>query len=337
MGRWLTRAFLAIGLLLLVVAPVLHWAVAPLLAQAPRVPGEQGFVTHVSTGTISTLFDLETEVSAEPIEVTRTQTTRGDEAAALAVEGEGLNVAVSSTLDRTVTADGRLISEVSYRLAADRHSQALADCCGASVAGVSSPMAGAGSPLRLPWFTPEQTYPYYDITLLSPVEMAYLGRDRVDDIDAMKFQQATPPTPVGSVLVPGRLVGSGEQATVGVQRTYAATRTLWVDPTTGLILRRTERIREALRTEAGKDVLTLLAMTLTSTPAQVEAQVEAAHEQGRPVLWARTYGPVTCLVVGGLLLVIGLLSVVSQSRTRRAQQDFPDEWATFEDLREAFD
>lgn len=336
MGRRLTSVVLALGVLLLLVAPVLRMVVAPMLAQAPRVPGERGFLNHVSTGTITTLFDLESGTAAEPIAVTRTETTRGDGPAALAVAGDGLNVAVSSTLDRTVTADGRLIAEVSYRLAADRHSQALADCCGASVAGVSPPMAGAGNPLRLPWFTPEATYPYFDVTLLAPVEMAYLGLDRVADIDAMKFQQATPPTPVGTVPVPGRLVGS-EQETVGAERTYAATRTLWVDPTTGLILRRTERVREALRLPAGREVLTLLAMTLSSTPEQVQAQVAAAHDQGRPVVLARTVGPVASVALGVLLLLVGLVSLVVHSRRQRVQEDFPDQWATFDDLREAFD
>ncbi len=336
MGRWLTRTILAAGLLMLVAAPILRFAITPLLAQSPRVPGEQGYLNHVSTGTISTLFDLEEEVAAEPIAVTRTETSRGDEQAALAVVGEGLNVAVYSTLDRTVTADGRLIAEVSHRLAADRHSQALVDCCGAAVAGVSAPMAGAGSPLRLPWFTPEQPYPYFDVTLLGPVQMTYLGRDRVEDIDAMKFQQATPPTPVGTVLVPGRLVDS-EQDTVGAERTYAATRTLWVDPTTGLILRRTERVREALRSSSGQDVLTLLAMTLSSTPEQVAAQVAAAHDQGRPVVLAHSVGPMTCAGAGLLLVLIGLVAMASQSRTKRALEDFPDTWASFDDLKETVD
>lgn len=336
MKRRLGRIVLAVGVVLLLLTPVLRLAVTPLLAQAPRVPGERGFLNHVSTGTISTLFDLESGTSSEPIPVTRTQTTRGDEEAALGVVDEGLNVSVDSTLDRIVTDEGALISEVSYRLAPDRRSQALADCCGAAVAGVSASMAGAGNPLRLPWFSPEQTYPYYDVTLMAPVDMAYLGRDRVGDIDAMKYQQATPPTPVGTVPVPGRLVGS-EQGTVGVGRTYAATRTLWVDPTTGIILRQTERVREALRTPDGKDVVTLLAMTLTSTQEQVDAQVAAAHREGLPVLWAHSYGPALCLVVGGLLVLLGLARMLSLSRTRRAQEDFPDDLRRFDDLSGFFD
>ncbi|MGB8020282.1 MAG: porin PorA family protein [Candidatus Nanopelagicales bacterium] len=327
-----TRTMLALGLLGVLAAPILRLAVTPLLAQAPLVPGDSGFVTHVSTGTISALFDLGSGTAVEPVAVTRTETTRGDAAAALAVVDQGLNVAVLSTLDRAVTADGRVISAVSYRMAADRHSQALADCCGAQVAGVSPSMAGAGNPLRLAWFTPEAAYPYFDIVLLTPAQMEYLGRDTVGGMAALKFQQATTPTQVGTVLVPGRLVGA-DADTAGAARMYSTIRTLWVDPTTGIILRRTERTLQTLRSAGGKDVLTLLAMELGTTPEQVDALVQQARREGRPVLWAHAYGPVLCLAVGGVLLVAGISSLVAGSRHRRIESEFPDEPAGFGDLR----
>lgn len=323
---------MALGLLLVLAAPILRLAVTPLLAQAPLTPGESGSVTLTSTGRVTALFDLGSGTNAEPVPVTRTETTRGDPAAASAVADEGLNVAVLSTLDRTVTGDGRVLGEVSYRLAADRHSQALADCCGAQVAGVSPPMAGAGNPLRLPWFTPHATYSYFDITLLAPAPMEYLGPDRVGGMAAVKFQQATTPTQVGTVLVPGRLVGS-EQETVGAARMYSTIRTLWVDPTTGIILRRTERTLQTLRSAAGRDVLTLLAMELDSPPEQVDALVQQARQEGRPVLWTHSYGPALCLAVGGGLLLVGTSAVVVQAHRRRLQAEFPDEPADFNDLR----
>lgn len=338
-GRRLTRLALAVGLLLLVAAPMLRYWVTPVLAQSPQVPGGGGFLTFTSTGTISTLFDLESPdqpVAPEPISVTHTVSTRGDAAASQEASVQGLNVAVTDTVDRTATDDGRLIAEVSYRLAADRHTQALAACCGVAVGGVELSMAGAGSPLRLPWFTPAGTYPYFDTTLMAPVEMDYIGDEMVADIQAMKFQQATAPTPVGTIPVPGALVGS-EQTSVLLTRAYTVNRTLWVDPTTGIILRSAERVRESLRDETGNDVVTLVAMSLASTAEQEAALVATAHEQARPVLWAYSYGPLLCLVLGALLLLIGIIGVALRVRARRVEQDFPDEWASFDDLREAFD
>lgn len=337
-GRRFTRLAIALGLLLLVAAPVMRFWVTPVLAQSPEVPGGDGFVTHVSTGTITTLFDLETAESQaiEPIPVTRTESTRGDAAATQEAAATGVNAAVTDTTDRTVTEDGRLIAEQEYRLAADRRTQALVDCCGVQVGGVSVPMAGSGSPLRLPWFIPEQAYPYFDLTLLAPVEMSYIGQEEVGGITAMKFQQASSPTPIGAVQAPGVLIGS-PLPTVPLVRTHVVNRTLWADPTTGIILRKVERIREALRDSAGTDVVTLLAMTTASTPEQVDAQVALATQEGRRVLWVHSYGPMLAVGVGLLLLVIGIVGMILRTRAARVEEDFPDELASFDDLREAFD
>lgn len=337
-GRRFTRLALAVGLLLLVAAPVMRFWVTPVLAQSAAVPGGQGFLTHVSTGTITTLFDLETAQSTaiEPIPVTRTESTRGDAAGAQAAADAGANAAVTDTTDRTVTDDGRLIAESEYRLAADRHTQALIDCCGTQVGGVTVPMAGSGSPLRLPWFAPEQPYPYFDLTLLAPSEMSFIGPEDVGGLTALKFQQAASPTPIGTVQAPGVLVGS-PLVTVPLVRTHVVNRTIWVDPTTGIILRKVERIREALRDSAGKDIVTLLAMTTSSTPEQVEAQVALARDEGRPVLWTYSYGPMLAIALGLVLLLVGLTGVVVRTRAARVEEDFPDELASFDDLREAFD
>jgi Porin PorA len=337
-GRRLTRLALAVGLLLLVAAPVMRFWVTPVLAQSPEVPGGDGFLTHVSTGTITTLFDLETAESTaiEPIPVTRTESTRGFAEGAQEAAAVGANASVTNTTDRTVTDDGRLIAQSEYRLAADRHTQALIDCCGVQVGGVTVPMAGSGSPLRLPWFTPEESYPYFDLTLLAPADMSFIGPEEVGGMTAMKFQQAASPTPIGTVQAPGVLVGS-TLATVPLVRTHVVNRTIWVDPTTGIILRKVERIREALRDSAGKDILTLLAMTTSSTPEQVDAEVARAREEGRPVLWTHSYGPMLAVALGLVLLAVGLAGVIMRTRAARVEEDFPDELASFDDLREAFD
>lgn len=337
-GRAASVALL-LGLLLLVAAPILRFWVTPALAQSPQVPGGGQLVTFTTTGTITTLFDLESAEAtpnAEPLAVTRVLSSRADAGAAQTAEEQGLNVAVVDTLDRISTADATTIRQSQYRLAADRHSQALVDCCGTQVGGTQIPVAGAGNPLRFPWFTPPAAYPYLDTTLMAPIDMKYIGTEAVGDIDAMKFQQGVPPTALGTVEVPGALVSS-EQPTVQLTRSYSANNTLWVDPTTGVILRSAERVRETLRDDAGKDVVTLLVMSLASTPEQQDTQLAIAHEQGRPVLWAHTYAPLICFGVGALLTLLGLLGIAARIRARRAEADFPDDWSSFDDLREAFD
>ncbi len=324
-----------LGILLVGAAPVLRLGVTPLLAQSPATPGTTAFT---SAGTVTSLFDVsaaQDQPEQVPVNVTRTVTTTGDQEASEQEQTAGSNVAVTDTVEQTLTADGRLVDQTQARLAADRRTQALVDCCGARVSGTTFSMAGAGSPLRLPWFTPQATYPYLDTTLMAPVEMAYLGHDTVDGADTLKFQQATGPTELGTVPVPGELIG--EEGTVRLARAYSVNRSLWVDPTTGIIVRSSERVRQTLRDDSGRDVVTLLSMTLGSTPETEAAQLRAARAEGRPVLWAHTYGPLLCLALGVLLLVAVVVGAVLRMRERRVEEDFPDELATFEDLRETFD
>jgi hypothetical protein len=333
----LLRAALGLGVILLVLAPVLRFWVTPALAQSPADPGGGAFQTYTTTGPITALFDLGTQedIAEDATQATKIISVRGDLEGSAAAREQGTNVAVVDTFERMVTEDGRLLHEASMRLAPDRRTQALVDCCDVRVSGVNPAMAGAGSPLRLPWFTPRSTYPYFDPTLLAAVPMAYVGTEEVGRIEALKFQQGTGSAEIGTVQAPGRLVDS-EQATVPLTRTYAVTRTLWVDPTTGIVLRSNERIRETLRDDAGRDIITLLALTLDSTPEQEAAQAAQARREGIPVRWAHMYGPVMAMVAGALLLGFGLVGMATRSRARRLQADFPDELATFEDLRDTF-
>jgi hypothetical protein len=324
----------ALGALCLVAALVLRVAVTPHVAQMPVLPGPDGFSTHVSIGTVTALMDLDTGVEREPIRVTRTETTQGDGAAAAAAGAAGLNVGVFSTLSRVVGGDGRLIREDNYRLAPDRRSAALVDCCGAFVGGVVTPMAGAGYPLRMAPLVPPANYPYFDVNLLRAATMEYLGTDLAGGMRAYKFQQSTPPTKVGRLKVPGRLVGSKEKSTTA-DRMYTVTRTLWVDPVSGVILRKAERTRETLRNAAGKDVLTLYAATLDSSAEQTAASAAQAKADGSPILWAHTTGPAVLVGFGTLLLLFAGLGYSRARRADRMQVEFPDEWADFDDIRAA--
>ncbi len=336
--RWFTRVTLALGTVLLLTAPVLVGWVTPLLAQSPRVPGAGMPVTSNSAGTVTTLFDLEANPSADgpPIRVTRTRTTTADEAGAEEAEAAGFNAAVTGTNDITVAEDGRVLAQAQYRVAADRHTQALIDCCGTQVDGIPVTVQGAGSPLRLPWFTPEVPYPYFDVTARTVVELQPIGRETVEGISALKFQTPESPIELGVVDGPGRLAGS-EGASARLTRAYSVNRTLWVDPTTGIILREVERMRQTLRDDDGGDVITLVVMTTATTQEQVRASVARARQEGRPVLWAHSYGPAICLGLGSALVLCGGIGWMVRRRAELVAEEFPDELASFDDLRPVFD
>lgn len=331
MSRWVWRVLAGVGCLAIVAAVVLRLAIAPHVAQSPLLPGPAGFVNHVSIGTVTALLDLETGVAREPIRVTRTETTRGDAAAAAQAAQLGFNVSVLDTISRVVGPDQKVIREDSYRMAPDRRSGALADCCGVYVGGVTVPMGGAGYPLRLPPLPQASTYPYFDVNLLAAVPMKYLGEDQAGGLPAMKFQQATPPTKAGRLVVPGRLVGAGDRPTTA-DRYYSATRTLWVDPVSGIVLRKSERTRETVRDASGRDVVTLYSAVLDSSAEQTAQSAAQARAAAAPIRWTRTLGPALLLTLGLGLLLAAWAGLMHARRMDQVLQDFPDRLASFDDI-----
>lgn len=334
--RWprpaLRQVVAALGLLCLLAAPVLRFVVTPWLAQAPLLPGPDGFVTQVSTGRVNAVLDLNSGQVTDPSAITQTATTRGDAAAALAARAQGHNVAVNATLTRTLDATGAILREENFRLAADRRSQALVDCCGVFVGGVAVATSGAGNPLRFPAFPSQATYPYFDTVLLTAAPMKFLGTAQLGGFASYKFQQATAPTAVGRVAVPGKLVGS-KQATATGERMYAITRTVWVDPVTGIILRKTERIRETLRNSQGVDVLTLYSADLDNSAQQTIANIAAARSAGRGLRVTHGWAPLALLVSGALMIALTAFSAFRGQRSAELAREFTDEWADFDDIR----
>ncbi|MGV1003650.1 MAG: porin PorA family protein [Candidatus Nanopelagicales bacterium] len=322
----------ALGLLLLLLAPVLRLVVTAYFAQAPLSPGPEGFDTQVSTGTVTALLDLDGGLTTHPTKISQTVTTRADEAVAASARAAGYNVGVFSTLARTVDESGKVLREENLRLAADRRTQALVDCCGVFVGGVVVPMAGAGNPLRFPAFPARDTYPYFDTVLLTAAPMRFLGEDELNGSKVYKYQQATAPTAVGQVAVPGKLVGSRKETANGV-RMYAGIRSVWVDPTTGIILRKAERIRETLRDSRGVGVLALYSADLDYTAEQTAANQALARAQGRPLRLSGFWAP--AVLSGAGVLLLGWAGVAGFRRKREAElaDDFTDEWASFDDVR----
>ena len=154
--------------------------------------------------------------------------------------------------------------------------------------------------------------------------MAYIGSEDVGGIAARSSSRPTPATPIGTVQAPGSDWSAPRLPTVPLIRTHVVNRTLWVDPTTGIILRKVERIREALRDAAGQDVVTLLAMTTASTPEQVDALVAQAARGGAPtVLWTYSYGPALALAVGLLLVALGTVGTHPADPGRAGRAGLP--------------
>ena len=288
-----------VGFLLLFFALFERFYAYPRLAKAP----EDQFSTLAADGT-GTYFSRGTLKEISGAQFRSTRVVRGDEQASDA------NTAVWDTFV-TVTdfADGTPISATRERVAFDRTTSEPVHCCG------EEPQH-QGVVLKFPFGVQQRTYQFWDATLKRAFPLEYQGQEDVLGVHTYRFQQVIPPTKASETTVPGGLVGQPESPNVSVDIVYGNTRTVWVEPTSGIVVRGQESVRQTLRNLNGQDVITLLDGTLAYNDQTVAKQADAARQARSDLNLIRTTLPLGAAVVGLLLIVAGL--VIGRGRRPRA-------------------
>jgi len=320
MKRGLGIVLVGIGTFLVVLAALLRFYAVPALAKAPLVPGETtgGISTTVAVGTATTLFDPSALASGgDPVRrdvpLTSTRTTRGDVAAAQSAEAKADDLAVYDSFSNTADSAGTTVSAGTIRVAFNRVTSILANCCGANVDGNEVEFSGV-NPLKFPFDVKKQTYDYFDTTILKAVPIEFTGTETLDGLEVYVFTQTIAPTQIGEQEVPGSLVGSTEPS-VKAPRFYQNLRTLQVDPVTGSIIAGVEAQKQYLAGADGSEKLVLIEATVGTDDATKATAVSDAKASSSLIKMLGSTVPVLGLVLGIVAIVLGIWLA------RRPEQD----------------
>jgi Porin PorA len=207
------------------------------------------------------------------------------------------------------------------RLAFDRRTAALQNCCGAAI-GTDTKLTFSGLGYVWPLGSQKTTYQVFDMTLLKPMPTRYVGTAVVDGENTYKFVEQVPPTKSGTETLPGSLVGVKGQQTVQLDEYYQGTTTDWVDPATGAPVKVSTDQHLYLVNSAGTQVLNLLNADFNTTPATVSSAVSTANSDDAKISLVSVILPVIFGLLGIILLIIGLIIAWP-----RAQYDYEDELA----------
>ncbi|QNE22313.1 DUF3068 domain-containing protein [Kribbella qitaiheensis] len=182
-----------------------------------------------------------------------------------------------------------------------------------------------GLVLKFPFGTEKKTYRFWDTTTRKAYPIQYKKETKLDGLSVYVFEQQVPKQdlPQAKPLeVPGKLVGELGKDSVVVQRTYQNTRTLWIEPITGAIIKGQE---EQLATFAynGEDKVTATKVLIHYDDDTVKKNVQGgkgaeSKEGGYKSKAAQLHligfwVPLLSLIIG--LLLIGLV-VFLQLRPR---------------------
>jgi hypothetical protein len=127
---------------------------------------------------------------------------------------------------------------------------------------------------------------------------------------------------VGTVTLPGSLVGISDQASVTLPEYLTATNTYYVDPVVGSPVKVVEAQNETLENPSnGTTALVLFNGTLTSTPQTIAAAVGTSNHYDNEIKALEDIGPIVGLLVGLVLLALGITLLVSTGREEYSYED----------------
>jgi len=208
------------------------------------------------------------------------------------------------------------------RLAFDRRTAALMNCCGAAI-GTNATVKMSGLGFVWPLGSQKKTYQVFDTTLLKPMPTTYAGTAVVDGETAYKYVENVAPTQSGTQTLPGSLVGVKDQQSVTLPEYYSGATTEYVDPTTGAPVKAVSRQDLYLQNPAGQPVLTLLQATFNTTPASIAAAVKSAKHYDSEIALVSVILPVVLGLVGLILLVLGCILVLSSREEYYDYEEYP--------------
>lgn len=218
-------------------------------------------------------------------------------------------------------ADGELLNASLDHLCLDRSTnEAVQPCSGEGIEDdeddnridPDDAVTHRGLSYKFPFGTEQKEYSYFDNTLRRPFPMRYETTETVEGIETYKFVQVIPLTELeGKDLdLPGKVVRQPDVPSIRVARFYENTRTVWVEPYSGIVVKGQEEQEQTLRTSDGRPVLTAFGGTLAFTDATVKDSAKDAAEARSQLRLVRTVGPAVLISVGVLLILVGLALIL---------------------------
>lgn len=300
----------AAGTFLIVGALSMPLYVAPALV---KVPLNQSSETY-SKASNATVLDFSTLSERTGVNLTAARAVRGDVQAGNS-ERAVFDVGVSVTDDAAANPEDGKITYSTDRVAVDRRTGEAVACCAENINGTA--FKHEGLTYTFPFGTEKKTYQYFDNTARKAFPVDYVGTEEIQGLTVYKFEMTVEPVKISEIEVPGKLVGATEP-TVTAGRYYANTRTLWVEPTTGVIVKGQEKQLQTLRDPAGADKIKIIDATLTFTEDTQKQQADAAKDARKQINLLTVVAPIALAVLGALLVLLGILIIMRARRSGAA-------------------
>jgi len=304
MARRVGFVLVFVGMFLLFFGLFERFYAYPRLKKAPL----DQYSSPVATGT-GTYFNRSPDKLAEVTgaQLMNKRIVRGDVAAGTD------EVAVWDSFNSTIdTADQGVITATQERIALDRVTAQSVQCCGENP-------RHQGLTLKFPFDTEKTTYQFWDGPAQRALPAVFTRTETLNGVGVYRFEQRIGPLDVGDQEIPGTLAGEPDTPSVQTNIVYTNLKTLWVEPTTGIIVKAQQDATQVLETPGVDQVLTLIDAVLTYDEATVEQNADDAASGANRLRLLGTTLPIAALVLGLISVAAGLVLLRSPEGRRVAR------------------
>jgi hypothetical protein len=296
-GRVIGLGLLGLGAFLLAGALAVRLLLEPALVKLPLDQTAE----PTAVGMDISFFDIGKGRQFHDLEADVRQQVQGDPTD----DSAGDDVAVWNFGSTVTATDGTLLNAATYRVCIDRHTAVAVDCESDHV-DYKRDVPIKGLTLTFPFGTEKRDYDVFNSTTRKAFPATFDGVEDKGGLQTYRFQMSVPETVIQTTEVPGSLIGRTE-ASVTADVVYSNERTIWVEPTSGVIVTSVEEPTTELRGPDGETAATLLAGTFGADEDTVAAGVKRAEDTRGQINMVKTVLPLALLVLGLLLLVAGAL------------------------------
>ena len=299
MRRIVSPLLVGLGVFMLVLAVLVRAYAYPALAV---VSANQDSVTRIS-GTDVEVFNI---ALLEPVttDLYTSSATRAQESEDVP---EGCVTWANTTSTRTGDPQGVVFQRSTELSTFDETSGAA--CEGGpdfveSAEGERESVQREGQIYKMPFATEKKDYLWWDGTVREASTMAYVGTDEIDGLEVYEFEQVIEPTVVQTRGLPGSIFDLDEPS-VDAEVVYAMTRTLFVEPNTGVVVNRIEQREQVFRVD---DIeVPAFVGTVAYTEETIEETIGEYETKAMLLSGARLLYPVLLGLLGLVLVVVGVL------------------------------
>ena len=298
-GRAIGLGLLGLGAFLLAGALATRLLLAPALVVLPL----KQTAAPVAVSTDATYFNIgeQKQYTGDPV------TVRQKVAGVATADGAGADVAVWAFGSTVSDSSDTLITPTTeYTVCLDRRTAAAVDCPSEKI-GTDTAKHITGLTLNFPFGTKQQAYPVFDATANKAFRATFTGTTTIQGVAVDTFEQTIPETVVQTTDVPGSMAGAPDQPSVSADVVYSNQRTLYVEPTSGVIIDIKEHPDLVFRGPDGTTGVTLLKGTFSGDKQTVADGVKRAKKAQRDISLVTTKLPLLLVVLGLVAALAGVL------------------------------